>query len=80
MNKNFLKSVATGVITLGLVASCSKLTGKTEAHKCSSNKCSSKKADEANKCSSKKTEEANKCSSKKVAEVKTNAKATKSTK
>ena len=63
MNKNFLKSVITGVFSLGLIASCSQLTGKKDSHKCSTNKCSAKKADEANKCSSKK-----------VAEVKTDAK------
>lgn len=90
MNKNFLKSVITGVVSLGLIASCSQLTGKKDSHNCSSNKCSAKKADEANKCSAKKTEESNKCSSKKAetnkcsskkaAEVKTDAKAKKSTK
>jgi hypothetical protein len=58
MNKNFLKSVITGVVSLGLIASCSQLTGKKDSHKCSA-----KKADEANKCSSKK-----------AAEVKTDAK------
>lgn len=79
MNKNFLKSVITGVVSLGLIASCSQLTGKKDSHNCSSNKCSAKKADEANKCSSKKAE-TNKCSSKKAAEVKTDAKAKKSTK
>jgi hypothetical protein len=62
MNKNFLKSVATGVMGLSLVASCSML--KKESHFCGAkNGCAAKK-DEANKCSAKK-DEANKCSAKK---------------
>lgn len=46
MNKNFLKSVIAGVVSLGLIASCSQLTGKKDSHKCSTNKCSAKKAAE----------------------------------
>ncbi len=54
MNKKFLQSVATGVVGLALVASCAKQASK-ESHKCSSNKCSSKK-EESHKCSAKKVD------------------------
>jgi hypothetical protein len=52
MNKNFLKSVAVGVMSLSLVASCSLL--KKESNTCGAkNGCAAKK-DEAHKCSGKK--------------------------
>ncbi|MDX2083040.1 MAG: hypothetical protein SFV53_03525 [Rickettsiales bacterium] len=73
MNKKFLQSVAAGIATLSLVASCSHFGGKSEANFCGAkNGCAAKK-DEAHKCSGKKDEahkcsamkdEANKCASK----------------
>jgi hypothetical protein len=71
MNKNFIKSVITGVVSLGLIASCAQLTGK------SSHKCSSKKAEEAHKCAAKGKEVAPAAKVEAKAEVKTEAKAKK---
>jgi hypothetical protein len=68
MNKNFIKSVITGVVSLGLIASCAQLTGK------SSHKCSSKKAEEAHKCAAKGKEVAPAAKVEAKAEVKTEAK------
>ncbi|MES2677591.1 MAG: hypothetical protein V4612_04685 [Pseudomonadota bacterium] len=69
MKKTFLKSVATGVVGLTLVASCSMFNKET-AHKCSSNTCKAKK--EANQTSATKAE-AHKCNSKKAANKKAKA-------
>ena len=53
MNKNFLKSVATGIVGLALVASCSSVS-KKDSNTCGAkNGCAAKK-DEASKCSAKK--------------------------
>ena len=41
MKKQFIKSLALGVASLTLIASCSMIKGKCEG-KCASNKCSSK--------------------------------------
>ncbi len=62
MNKKFIKSVATAVAGLTLIASCSMIKGKKDSNKCCANKCSSKK-ECANKCSSAK-KESNKCGAK----------------
>lgn len=63
MNKKFIRSVATAVAALGVIASC-HMGHHKDHNKCGANKnkCSSKK-DEANKCSAAK-KEANKCGSK----------------
>lgn len=54
MNKQFLQSVAAGILGLTLVASCSLLN--KESHKCGAkNGCAAKK-DEAHKCGAKKAE------------------------
>lgn len=60
MNKQFIKSVATAVAGLGLIASCSMM-GHHKDH----NKCGAKK-DEANKSSTVKKDkkESNKCGAK----------------
>ncbi len=77
---NFLKSVTTGVIGLGLLSNCSGAMEKIGMHKCASknneapaaatHSCSSKEVKPANhSCSTKKVEtkkEANSCSSKKA--------------
>ena len=65
MNKNFLKSVVAGVVSLGLVSSCTHTGAKNESHKCGA----SKKED--NKCTS------NACASAKSGEVKKAKKAKK---
>ncbi len=80
MKKTFLKSVATGIVGLTLVASCS-MFNKESAHKCSSNTCDGKKevSDSATKAvkASSTTKKAKKSSKKAPkAEVKTDAKAT----
>lgn len=49
MNKKFLQSVAAGLVTLSLAASCAQLGLKKETNKCSSKS----KKEECNKCSSK---------------------------
>ena len=77
MNKNFLKSVALGVMSLSLAASCSMLGGKKEANNCGAkNGCAAKK-DEAHKCSAAKTKEVKgkKAKKAKTAEVKSEVKA-----
>jgi len=54
MNKNFLKSVAVGIMGLSLVASCSSMNSKKDSNTCGAkNGCAAKK-DEAHKCSAKK--------------------------
>lgn len=45
MTKNFIKSVAVGIMGLSLAASCSMLHHKEHHNKCNSNKCNSKKAE-----------------------------------
>jgi hypothetical protein len=79
MKKTFLKSVATGIVGLTLVTSCS-VFNKESAHKCSSNSCTAK-ADSATKdgnhsCNGKKAKKAAKTAPKATpkAEVKTDAK------
>lgn len=67
MNKKFLQSVAAGIATLSLVASCSHLGLKKESNTCGAkNGCAAKK-DEAHKCGGKHNKkDANKCASKEV--------------
>ncbi len=68
MKKTFLKSIATGVVGLTLVSSCS-MFNKEAAHECSSNTCKTKKeaADtSATKDASATKAEAHKCSAKKA--------------
>jgi hypothetical protein len=68
MNKKFLQSVAAGIATLSLVASCSHLGLKKESNTCGAkNGCAAKK-DEAHKCSAK-HKEAHKCSAVKKEEA-----------
>ncbi len=47
MNKQFIKSVAVGIMGLSLAASCSMV--KKDHHKCNSNKCDSKKVEKSAK-------------------------------
>jgi len=77
---NFLKSVTTGVIGLGLLSNCSGAMEKIGMHKCASknneapaaanHSCSSKEVKETHSCTAKKAEEAksanHSCSTKKV--------------
>ncbi len=53
MNKKFLQSVTTGLVSLTLAASCAKLGLKKESNSCNTNSCAAKKKEETNKCSSK---------------------------
>ncbi len=71
MNKKFLQSVAAGIATLSLVASCSHLGLKKESNTCGAkNGCAAAtKKDEAHKCSSK-NKEAHKCAAVKKEEAK----------
>ncbi len=61
MNKKFLQSVAAGIATLSLVASCSHLGLKKESNTCGAkNGCAAAaKKDEAHKCSAKHKESHN---------------------
>lgn len=55
MNNKFLQSVAAGIVTLTLVASCSHFSKKDANTCCTKNGCGATvKKDEAHKCSAKK--------------------------
>lgn len=77
MNKKFLQSVVTGVVSLGLIASCAQLGLKKESNNCGGkNGCAAKNSD-CNKCASKKDKETCKKAekkAKKAAAVKTEEK------
>ncbi|MSP33281.1 MAG: hypothetical protein EXR06_00050 [Rickettsiales bacterium] len=65
MNKKFIKSMVAAIAGLGLLSSCSMMSGK-DSHKCGGkNSCKGKgKAiEDSNKCSSSKKEEAKKAES-----------------
>lgn len=72
MNKKFLQSVAAGIATLSLVASCSHLGLNKESNTCGAkNGCAAKK-DEAHKCAGKHhhNKEAHKCAAAKEEKAK----------
>lgn len=61
MNKKFLQSVAAGIATLSLVASCSHFGSHKESNTCGAkNGCAAAKKEDAHKCASKGKEEAKK--------------------
>lgn len=70
MNKNLIKSLVIGIISLSLATSCAqfKVFQKEETKKCSTSKCCKKKCStkkgKTGKCSAKK-DKASKCSAKK---------------
>ena len=63
--KTFVKSIATAIISLGLLTSCNAIKGKNDAHKCGGkNSCKGSKT-EKNACNSSNSCSSNGCSSKK---------------